>query len=718
MQNQTSPLILTFGVADPVGAFGVQADLACFSALGCHGLSAITALLISDTARVEDLQETDPDWVSDQARAVLEDMPVAAFKVGAIANIEQISAIAEIVSDYPELPLILDPFCSSLPDLGLDNEEFLTALRQLLIPQATLLLLSAPELDRLAETWRDSNNDDTLAADVAELFELGCRFVLVTGTPAAGDEHGIGELSNTLYDASGIVRCDPWRHLPGPFIGAGGTLSGALTALMAHGQDAPDALQAAQQFTAGALAHAQRFGMGKLVPNRFFQAQAERAPTTSPSISRENIMTTASNNDTLFARAQKTTPGGVNSPVRAFRSVGGTPRFITRAEGPYIYDADGKRYIDYIGSWGPAIVGHAHPVVVKAVQEAAARGLSFGAPTEGEILMAEEIVRLVPSIEQVRLVSSGTEATMSALRLARGATGRDKIVKFEGCYHGHADSLLVKAGSGLLTFGNPTSAGVPEDFIKHTLVLDYNDVAQLEDAFASMGDTIACVIVEPVAGNMNLIKATPAFLQALRKLCTKHGAILIFDEVMCGFRVALGGAQALYGIRPDLTALGKVIGGGLPVAAFGGRADLMQKLAPLGAVYQAGTLSGNPVAVAAGMSTLKLIQAPGFYESLGAQTAKLAQGLSDAAKQAGVTFCADSIGGMFGIYFSAKVPTSYAEMMAGDKTKFNAFFHAMLDQGVYLAPAAFEAGFVSAAHDDAVIEATVTAARAAFKTLA
>jgi glutamate-1-semialdehyde 2,1-aminomutase len=429
-------------------------------------------------------------------------------------------------------------------------------------------------------------------------------------------------------------------------------------------------------------------------------------------------MTTTSQNDILFARAQKTTPGGVNSPVRAFRSVGGTPRFITRAEGPYFWDADGKRYIDYIGSWGPAIVGHAHPEVVKAVQDAAALGLSFGAPTEGEVLMAEEITRLVPSIEQVRLVSSGTEATMSALRLARGATGRDKIVKFEGCYHGHADSLLVKAGSGLLTFGNPTSAGVPEDFVKHTLVLDYNNVEQLKDAFDSFGAEIACVIVEPVAGNMNLVKATPEFLQAMRELCTQHGALLIFDEVMCGLRVALGGAQALYGIKPDLTALGKVIGGGMPVAAFGGSAALMHNMAPLGAVYQAGTLSGNPVAVAAGMATLKLIQQPGFYEQLGATAKRLAEGLTAAAKEAGVVFCADYIGGMFGIYFSETPPTSYAEMMAGDRSKFNAFFHAMLDEGVYFAPAAFEAGFVSAQHDDAVIDATIDAARKVFAKLA
>ncbi|MGJ9417027.1 glutamate-1-semialdehyde 2,1-aminomutase [Massilia sp. CMS3.1] len=425
-----------------------------------------------------------------------------------------------------------------------------------------------------------------------------------------------------------------------------------------------------------------------------------------------------SRNDTLFARAQETTPGGVNSPVRAFRSVGGTPRFITRAEGPYFWDADGKRYIDYIGSWGPAIVGHAHPDVVKAVQLAAANGLSFGAPTEGEIEIAEEICKLVPSIEQVRLVSSGTEATMSALRLARGATGRDKIVKFEGCYHGHADSLLVKAGSGLLTFGNPTSAGVPEDFVKHTLVLDYNNVPQLEDAFASMGDTIACVIVEPVAGNMNLIRATPEFLQRMRDLCTEHGAVLIFDEVMCGFRVGLGGAQEMYGINPDLTALGKVIGGGLPVAAFGGKTELMQKMAPIGPVYQAGTLSGNPVAVAAGMTTLKLVQQPGFYEKLTATGEKLVKGLSEAAKEAGIAFCGDSVGGMFGMYFSETVPSTYGQMMAGDKSRFNAFFHGMLDEGVYFAPAMFEAGFVSAAHDDAVIEETIAAARKVFARIA
>lgn len=424
-----------------------------------------------------------------------------------------------------------------------------------------------------------------------------------------------------------------------------------------------------------------------------------------------------SNNETLFQRAQLSTPGGVNSPVRAFRSVGGTPRFIKRAEGAYFWDADDKKYIDYIGSWGPAILGHAHPEVIGAVQQAAARGLSFGAPTEGEILMAEEICKLVPSIEQVRLVSSGTEATMSALRLARGATKRDKIIKFEGCYHGHADSLLVKAGSGLLTFGNPTSAGVPEDFTKHTLVLDYNNCEQLEAAFKEYGDQIACVIVEPVAGNMNLIKATSPFLQTMRRLCDEFGSILIFDEVMCGFRVALGGAQSIYEITPDLTALGKVIGGGLPVAAFGGKASIMKHLAPLGGVYQAGTLSGNPVAVAAGLTTLKLIQAPNFYSQLTAQTKKLADGFNAIGQKLDIPFCADSIGGMFGIYFNSKVPTSYAEMMNSDNSAFNQFFHLMLDQGVYLAPSAFEAGFVSIAHNDEIIDESLELAHKALAAL-
>ena len=423
-------------------------------------------------------------------------------------------------------------------------------------------------------------------------------------------------------------------------------------------------------------------------------------------------------NEQLFERAQASIPGGVNSPVRAFRSVGGTPRFIARAQGPYFWDADGRRYIDYIGSWGPMIVGHTHPEVVAAMQAAIAQGLSYGAPTEAEVEMAELLLRLVPSMQQVRLVSSGTEAAMSAIRLARGAAGggrgRRKIVKFEGCYHGHADSLLVKAGSGALTFGHPSSAGVPAEITQHTIALDYNDAQQLEDAFARHGDDIAGVIVEPVAGNMNLVRGAPEFLRTMRTLCTRHGALLIFDEVMSGFRVALGGAQSLLGIDPDLTVLGKVIGGGMPVAAFGGRREVMKHLAPLGPVYQAGTLSGNPVAVACGLATLKLIQRPGFYEHLGAQTAKLIHGLVAAARAAGVPFCADSVGGMFGIYFAQSVPTRYAQVMAGDKTRFNAFFHAMLERGVYLAPSAYEAGFVSAAHDDAVIEATVAAARAAF----
>ena len=419
-------------------------------------------------------------------------------------------------------------------------------------------------------------------------------------------------------------------------------------------------------------------------------------------------------NETLFARAQLRIPGGVNSPVRAFRAVGGAPPFLERASGAHLWDADGRRYIDYVGSWGPMVVGHTHPAVVEAVQAAAARALSYGAPTEAEIELAEAICRLVPAIEMVRLVSSGTEATMSALRLARGFTGRDVIVKFEGCYHGHADGLLVKAGSGALTFGNPSSAGVPAQSAAQTLVLDYNDTAQVRATFDARGGEIAAVIVEAVAGNMNLVLPRPGFLEALRDNCTRHGAVLIFDEVMTGFRVALGGAQARYGIKPDLTTLGKVIGGGLPVGAFGGRRDIMEKIAPLGPVYQAGTLSGNPVAVAAGLATLKLVQAPGFQDRIVATTDSLIAGLAAEAKRAGAVFSAQAIGSMFGLYFRASPPMSFAEVMQCDKDRFNKFFHAMLARGVYLAPSAYEAGFVSAAHSAPEIEATIAAAREAF----
>jgi len=425
----------------------------------------------------------------------------------------------------------------------------------------------------------------------------------------------------------------------------------------------------------------------------------------------------SSRNETLFEQSQRVIPGGVNSPVRAFRSVGGTPRFIVRGRGAHVWDADGQDYIDYVGSWGPMILGHAHPDVVRAVQEAAEDGLSFGAPTERELEMAELITRLLPSIEMVRLVSSGTEATMSAIRLARGFTGRNRIVKFEGCYHGHADALLVKAGSGLLTFGQPSSAGVPAQTTQHTTVLDYNDVAGLERAFVEQGAEIAAVILEPVVGNMNFVMPSPEFLSALRSLTKHYGALLIFDEVMTGFRVGPKGAQGLFGIEPDLTTLGKVVGGGMPLGAFGGRREIMTKLAPLGPVYQAGTLSGNPVAVAAGLATLKLVTAPGFFERLSATTRALADGLVGAAKARGVPFSAACVGGMFGVFFRDQAPISYAEVMSSSRETFNRFFHLMLERGIYLAPSAFEAGFVSSAHGDAEIAATIAAADDAFARL-
>lgn len=418
----------------------------------------------------------------------------------------------------------------------------------------------------------------------------------------------------------------------------------------------------------------------------------------------------------LFEQAQGVIVGGVNSPVRAFRGVGGTPIFFERGEGAYLYDVDGRRYVDYVNTWGPAVLGHAHPEVVAAVQQAAARGLSFGAPTEIEVRMAQTLLQLVPSLEMVRMVNSGTEATMSALRLARGYTGRDKIIKFEGCYHGHADALLVKAGSGALTLGVPSSAGVPAAATADTLTATYNDLESVREAFSRHEGQIAAVIVEPVAGNMNCVPPVPGFLEGLRSLCDQHGAVLIFDEVMSGFRVALGGAQARYGVRPDLTCLGKVVGGGMPVGAFGGRREIMEQLASLGPVYQAGTLSGNPLAMAAGLATLEALARPGVFAALEAATAKLAEGLREAAKASGVPVVVNQVGSMFGLFFtSAAAVTSYSDVMACDVQAFTRFFHAMLAEGVYLAPSAFEAGFVSTAHDEAAIAHTLEAAARAFK---
>ncbi|PAT32186.1 glutamate-1-semialdehyde-2,1-aminomutase [Vandammella animalimorsus] len=428
-------------------------------------------------------------------------------------------------------------------------------------------------------------------------------------------------------------------------------------------------------------------------------------------------------NQTLFERAQRSIPGGVNSPVRAFKAVGGTPAFIERAQGAYLWDAGGQRYIDYIGSWGPMILGHGHPEVLEAVARAAREGLSFGAPTEREIELAEQILQLMPSMEMVRLVNSGTEASMSAIRLARGATGRHKIIKFEGCYHGHADALLVKAGSGLATFGHATSAGVPPDVVRDTLVLEYNNVAQLEEAFARFGAEIACVIMEPIAGNMNFVRASLPFMQAARQLTRQAGALLIIDEVMTGFRVALGGAQSLYAAQlpsfaPDLTVLGKVIGGGMPLAAFGGPRAIMEQLAPLGPVYQAGTLSGNPVATACGLATLRLIQQPGFHAALGARTRALVDGLQQAASAAGITLSVDSEGGLFGFFLLPQLPQNYQQVMRSDGARFNQLFHGLLARGVYLAPALYEAGFVSAAHSAQDIEDTLAAARDVFQEMA
>jgi glutamate-1-semialdehyde 2,1-aminomutase len=428
-------------------------------------------------------------------------------------------------------------------------------------------------------------------------------------------------------------------------------------------------------------------------------------------------MNTSDLNQTLFARAQAVIPGGVNSPVRAFKAVGGTPRFVQRAQGAYFWDANGKKYIDYIGSWGPMILGHGHPAVVDAVQKAVLEGFSYGAPTEREVELAEELVKLVPSMEMVRLVSSGTEAGMSAIRLARGATGRSKIIKFEGCYHGHSDALLVKAGSGLATFGHPSSGGVPPEAVQHTLVLEFNNITQLEECFALHGKDIACLMVEAIAGNMNFIRSSAAFAKRCRELCTEYGALLAYDEVMTGFRVGLGGAQQVLGITPDMTVLGKVIGGGMPLAAFGASRAVMEQLAPQGPVYQAGTLSGNPIATACGLATLKEIQKPGFYETLSARTQSLTDGLRDAAHAAGIPWSADCQGGMFGFLLLPELPQNYGAVMKSNSAMFNKFFHSMLERGVYFAPALYEAGFVSAAHSAQDIADTVAAAKEVFASL-
>ena len=419
----------------------------------------------------------------------------------------------------------------------------------------------------------------------------------------------------------------------------------------------------------------------------------------------------------LFEQASKSIAGGVNSPVRAFRAVGGTPVFFSHAKGPFLYDADGQEYVDYIGSWGPMIAGHANPQVLQAVRDAIENGLSFGAPTAVETEMAERVKQFFPSMQKLRFCSSGTEATMSAIRLARGFTGRDTIVKFEGCYHGHSDSLLVKAGSGALTFGVPSSPGVPADLAKHTLNLPFNDLEAATALFDTIGDQIACLIIEPITGNMNMILPKPGYLEGLRALCDTHGVVLIFDEVMTGFRVAKGGAQALTGITPDLTCLGKIIGGGMPVGAFGGRADIMDMLAPIGPVYQAGTLSGNPVAMAAGLATLSLLDQPGFYDRLSHTTEQFVQGMIAAAEAQGVAVQGVSRGGMFGLFFAEQPVTSFAEVMACDESVFKQFFHLMLARGVYLAPSMYEAGFISSTHDDAVIERTLAAASESFAAL-
>ena len=598
-------------------------------------------------------------------------MTIAAWKVGFLGSTEGVSAVAEILADYPDVPLV-----AYLPNLAFVEEDeqqsYLEAFRDLVLPQTEVLVGSHQTLaDFLLPDWDGERPPSSRELAVAA-NKHGTRYVLVTSIPLP-DQF----LDNVLASPQGAITGEKFERFETTFVGAGETLSAALAALLATGVELHAAVGEALAFLDQALdaglpsGHGQRhprpllLGLAAKTRKEKARARWPRAkarPRPKPRRCRRVRATSIDgHNAELFERARRVIPGGVNSPVRAFRAVGGTPRFIARADGPYMFDVEGKRYIDYIGSWGPMILGHRHPAVEEAVHRAVDEGLSFGAPTEREVELAEAILKHVPSMEQVRLVSSGTEAAMSALRLARGATGRNMIIKFEGCYHGHADALLVKAGSGLATFGHPTSAGVPEAVVQHTLVLEYNNVAALDEAFALHGPTIACVMIEPIAGNMNFVRASLPFMHRLRELCTAHGALLVFDEVMTGFRVGLGGAQALYasalpGFEPDLSVFGKVIGGGMPLAAFGGKRAVMEQLAPLGPVYQAGTLSGNPVATACGLATLREIEKPGFYDALAARTRELVAGLIDGSEAAGVPMVGDCEGGMFGFFFAAELP--------------------------------------------------------------
>ncbi|RCV90606.1 glutamate-1-semialdehyde-2,1-aminomutase [Billgrantia montanilacus] len=765
---QTPPVVLILAGHDPSGGAGLVADSETVAACGGWGVTIPTALTVQNCRDVERVVPVEARLIREMANA-LDEFSIAVIKVGLIASEDVLDAVVDIVRAHPGVPVVVDPVLKAGGGSELSTTALLDAFRVRLLPLVDILTPNRLELARLAGS---EASDDT--ARVKRLLALGCRALLVTGTDDPEEQVAPDQVQQVFYTGEQSCRWQ-WPRLPGHYHGSGCTLAAALAARLAWGEPLPLACEQAQSFTWQALANGWRPGSHQSLPRRMDSgggcsfdltggkerrlgsrsdwpcpAGADRmtsgiadsremlvnqvlsnthdkviqdsihslaASGRNPfdllfSDSKEAFMTTSAQ---LFEQACRHIPGGVNSPVRAFKGLHRPPVFMERAQGAYLYDVEGKRYVDYVGSWGPMITGHADPDVLGAVRDRLDNGLSFGTPTAIETTMADLICDMIPSIEMVRMVNSGTEATMSAIRLARGYTGRDKIVKFEGNYHGHSDSLLVKAGSGALTHGEPSSPGVPASLAEHTITLSYNDLDAVEACFEEIGSEIACIIVEPVAGNMNCIPPQPGFLETLRRVCTENGSVLIFDEVMTGFRVAMGGAQAHYDITPDLTCLGKIVGGGMPVGAFGGKREVMEQISPLGPVYQAGTLSGNPLAMAAGIALLTKLRAPGFHDALAQRVETLCHGLQERADAAGVDMITQRVGGMFGLFFTGQTRVdNFAQATACDADAFRRFFSAMLDEGVYLAPSAYEAGFMSSAHSPEDIQVTLDAAVKAF----
>ncbi len=745
--NVQPPVVLVLAGHDPTGGAGIMADGEAIAACGGWALTVPTALTMQDCRDVHRVVPVPAELIREMT-ARLSGFRLAAIKVGLLASRETLDAVVDIIKARPGIPVVVDPVLKAGGGKELSTSALVEVFRSRLLPLVDILTPNRLELERLAGT--EPQDDEARAR---RLLALGCRAVLVTGSDDPTSDVPQDVVEQMLY-TSEQSRAWRWPRLAGSFHGSGCTLAAALAARLAAGEPLAAACEQAQRFTWQALAKAWQPGNAQALPRRTASQGSWHDPVQgvakAPSMSedhrnftthskviqevihrpgsvslalpvtglhhsrdsKEAYMTTS---ETLFEQARRHIPGGVNSPVRAFKGLHRPPVFMERAQGAYLFDVEGKRYVDYVGSWGPMITGHADPDVLGAVRSRLDHGLSFGTPTAIETTMAELICEMIPTIELVRMVNSGTEATMSAIRLARGYTGRDKIVKFEGNYHGHSDSLLVKAGSGALTHGEPSSPGVPASLAEHTITLSYNDLDEVEACFEEIGSEIACIIVEPVAGNMNCIPPQPGFLETLRRVCTEYGSVLIFDEVMTGFRVALGGAQAHFGIEPDLTCLGKIVGGGMPVGAFGGKRAIMEQISPLGPVYQAGTLSGNPLAMAAGIALLTKLREPGFHDALAQRVETLCHGLQERADAAGVDMITQRVGGMFGLFFTGQTRVdNFAQATACDAEAFRRFFAAMLEEGVYLAPSAYEAGFMSSAHTPEDIQFTLDAAEKAF----